>query len=116
MQRKATKQSPGPDAEERRFIRWVKERCICAACGAEGPVIAHHVHGSTYKRKIDLVTVQLGHWFILGLCQRCDDVVTHGSRRAFRDRFGPESELWRRQAEDYPGVIPDIVWRGICET
>ena len=98
MQRKPTPQSRGPDAAEKRHLKWIKERCICAACNAHGPVIAHHCEGATFK----INKVQLGHIFIIGLCAFCDSIVTNQSRKAFRAIFGPQSELWRKQLEHYP--------------
>lgn len=98
MMRLATRQSRGPDAAEKRHLKWIKERCICAACGNPGPVIAHHCEGSTFK----INKVMLGHIFIIGLCQCCDNIVTRQSRRAFREIFGPQSALWFMQLQSYP--------------
>lgn len=99
MQRLATRQSRGADAAEKRHMKWIKERGICAACGNSAGVIVHHCEGATFKHNKLLV----GHWFVIGLCQCCDNIVTRGSRRAFRDAFGPQSKLWFRQLQEYPG-------------
>lgn len=98
MQRKPTRQSRGPDTAELRLMRWIKERGICAACGNDGGVIAHHCEGATFKHN----KIHVGHWFVIGLCPPCDSIITRGSRRAFRDAFGPQCELWFKQLQDYP--------------
>jgi hypothetical protein len=98
MQRKPTRQSRGADSAERRHIKWIKERCICAACGCNALVVAHHCEGACFK----INKVQLGHIFVVGLCITCDNIVTRGSRKALREAFGPQSEMWRRQLEQYP--------------
>lgn len=98
MQRKSTRQSRGPDAAEKRWHTWIKEQGICAACGDDGGVYCHHMYGSSFK----INKVMIGHLACIGLCQQCDDIITHGSRRAFTDKFGPQSELWRKQFEQYP--------------
>lgn len=115
MQRKSNRQSRGINSEEKAHMTWVKERCICAACDRHGPVIIHHVMGSAFKKKVNLVTVLLGHWYILGLCKECDDVVTHGSRKAFREKFGPESNLFFIQSTKYHKEIPLEVIQGIAQ-
>ncbi len=115
MQRKPTKQSRGANAQERAHIAWIKERGICAACGSDSGVIAHHCEGATFKVTVGFERVQVGHWFVLGLCQCCDNIVTKQSRAAFRDAFGPQSELWLKQAENYPVEIPLNVIQGIAQ-
>lgn len=115
MNRKPTRQSRGPNAEERAHIAWVKDRGICAACDSHVPVIAHHCEGATFKVRVGLERVLVGHWFVIGLCQECDDIVTHGSRRVFRERFGDQCDLWLIQAESYPKEIPINVIQGIAQ-
>ncbi len=115
MQRKATAQSRAINAAEKHHLNWGKERCICSACGAHGYVIAHHFAGSSAKVRVGLQRVMIGHWAINFLCQSCDDIVTHQSRRAFRERFGNECEAWLKQAEHYPVEIPLEVIQGISQ-
>ena len=115
MQRKATKQSRAANAEEKAHIKWVKERGICSACGGTGGVIAHHCEGATFKVRVGFERVQIGHWFVLGLCQPCDNIVTRQSRAAFRDAFGAQSELWLKQAGQYRREIPINVMQGIAQ-
>lgn len=112
MQRAATKQSRGANALENAHMTWIKERNQCAACGSHG-VINHHCEGATFKVKVDFVTVLIGHAFVIGLCQCCDNIITRGSRRAFRDAFGLQSELWLKQYQDSPVRFPDEVVEGI---
>jgi len=98
MQRRASSNTRGPNAAERKHATWVKCGNTCAACRRYALLILHHAEGATFRHNKELI----GHWFVLGLCQECDDIVTHGSRRAFREKFGPQSEIWLRQFERYP--------------
>lgn len=90
MQRKPTRQTRGPNSKEVSFHVYTKES-DCITCGNPGPSIVHHCEGATFKHN----KVLCGHWFVIPLCLICDDVITQGSRRAFRERFGAQSELWR---------------------
>ena len=96
MQRKPTNNTRGPNADEKRFQAWCKEQACCV-CDNTGPSIVHHCEGSTFKHNKTLV----GHWFVIPLCEACDDVITKGNRRAFRDRFGPQSNLWDSTVVNY---------------
>jgi hypothetical protein len=115
MQRPSTRQSRGINAAELEHLRWVKDRGICSACGNTGGVIAHHFAGSSAKARVGLEIVMIGHWAINGLCQNCDDIVTHGSRRAFREIFGNECDVWLKQAGHYPKQIPIEVISGVAK-
>jgi len=106
MQRHSTRQSPGANAAEKAHMRWVKERGICIACGNDGGVICHHFAGSSAKKIVHGVRIHFGHWAVNGLCQNCDDIVTHKGRPAFRSIYGNECDLWKKQALDYPIEIP----------
>ena len=97
MQRKPTKNTRGPNADEKRFQGWLKDGGWCVACDEYHPVVVHHCEGATFKHNKVLV----GHWFCLPLCAGCDDVVTTGSRRAFREKFGSQSDLWLSVINDY---------------
>lgn len=97
MQRKATKQSPAANTAEKRHLVWVKNRGVCAACLNAAPLILHHCEGSSFRNN----KILIGHWFVLGLCQCCDNIITRGSRKAFRLQFGSQSSLWLRQFENY---------------
>lgn len=115
MRRKATRQSPGTPAEAKRLMAWIKDRQICAGCNRPGPVINHHFLGSTRKVYVGLARVAVGEYAVNGLCQECDDIVTHGTREEFRERYGLESECWMLQVESYPGEIPLTVFQGIAQ-
>lgn len=89
MQSKVTKNTRAPNAEEKRFHAITKESdCIC--CGNPGPSIVEHCMGKSFRHNKELI----GHWFVIPLCVECDNVTTKGSRRAFRNKFGPQSKLW----------------------
>ena len=92
MQRKATKQSPGPTAAAKSFIAWTAYR-PCVVCGNE-PVIVHHIYGSAKKLYVGVERVPVGHWAVLPLCQQHDDIVTNRSRRVFEDEHGQQESLW----------------------
>lgn len=96
-------------------MAWIKDRATCAACGNPGPVINHHCEGSTCKTRVGVARVHIGHAFVIGLCQGCDDVVTHSGRKAFREWFGPQSSLWLMQYNDSPVRFPSEVVQGITE-
>ena len=98
MQRKATKQSPNANASEKRHLQWVKYQEKCSACDANSLLTLHHCEGSAFKTNKVLV----GHWFVLGLCECCDNVITRGSRRVFKEQLGAQSILWERQLQSYP--------------
>lgn len=113
MQRPATKQSRAANAQERCFMRWIKWRGVCAACLKGGGVICHHFAGSSAKIIVGVERVMFGHWAVNGLCEGCDFIVTHKSRREFREIYGNECDVWFRQSQHYPGVIPENVTRAI---
>lgn len=93
MQRKATKQSRGPNTAEKELTAIVKQLpCIC--CKAPGPSIVDHIYGSSKKLYRGLERVHVGHVAILPLCYSCDSIKTQGSRRRFEDHFGSQEELW----------------------
>lgn len=111
MQRRATATTRGPNAAETRHMAWLKDRGVCAATGMHGPVIGHHCEGATFKHNKTLI----GHWFVIGLSEFADALVTRQGRRQFRHRFGAQSELWLRQLEGYPhrDEVPDEVVEAI---
>lgn len=116
MRRPTTKQSRAANASEKRRMAWLKERALCSACGARGPVINHHAAGSAGKVKVNFETVLIGHAFVLSLCQTCDDLVTHGSRRRLTDTYGSQAGLWLAQERDNPEPAPMIVQVGIARS
>lgn len=115
MQRAETRQSRGIRTNEKRRMEWLKERARCSGCGRSGPVINHHCVGSSAKIRVDLVPVMIGHAFVLGLCQRCDDLVTKGSKRRLVETLGAtQSELWLWQESLNPDPAPEVVIRAIA--
>ena len=108
MERKPTKTTRGPNADEKRFHAITKESdCIC--CGNPGPSIVDHCMGATFKHN----KVIVGHWFVVPLCQSCDDITTHGSRKAFRERFGPQCDRWVAHVINTKSKPPEDVWCAI---
>lgn len=104
MNRKATKTTRGPNADEKRFQAWCKHH-PCIVTGKSGPSIVHHCEGATFKHNKILV----GHWFCIPLCKEVDDVITHGSRKKFREVYGAQSGYWRKLIDNYQverAVIP----------
>lgn len=90
MQRPRSKNTRHANSEEKAYHQWVKESNFCCACENHAQVYGHHCMGSTFKHMKTLI----GHWFFIGLCQTCDDIVTRGSRRGFTDKLGPQSAMW----------------------
>lgn len=114
MQRRATKQSRGANAAERRFIAAVKEMsCIC--CGRPGPSIVDHIWGSSKKLYNGLERVHVGHYGVLPLCTQCDSVKTRGSRKAFENKHGRQADLWVQMVERSGLEVPAGVMAAIYE-
>lgn len=112
MQRKPTKNTRGPSAEEKRFQEYSKE-CDCIQCKKEGPSIVDHVAGATYKHN----KVLIGHWFVIPLCVECDTVKTQGSNRKFVEEFDKTmASLWEEHILCY-GVdkAPEDVFMAIMD-
>ncbi len=116
MQRKATSNTRAANATERAHMSWIKDRGICAACVNDGGVIVHHCVGSTYKVTVGLERVLIGHAFVLGLCACCDAIVTRGTHKAFREKFGAYAELFKIQYSESPVRLEEIVLIGIYES
>lgn len=109
MRREASKKSRGISADEKRFQRWVKEQ-PCCVCHRPGPSIADHVKGSAYKIKYKLISILVGHWYVIPLCLQCDTVKTSGSHRAFLKAFNTtQNALWIGLVERYEEPIPEDV-------
>lgn len=108
MQRKPTKNTRGPNADEKRFQGWLKEQS-CVWCGNDGPSIVDHCRGATFKHNKVLV----GHWFCVSQCVECDTQKT-----IYGKRLGNESTAWivlnhSYQEEGEGGLAPDEVWAAI---
>jgi len=111
MQRKATRNTRGPNADEKRFAGWVKEH-NCIQCGMPGPSIVDHMYGATFKRN----KVLIGHRALLPLCVECDEVKTLGSARAYLNHFGEtQAQSWVRLVEHCPFDIPQDEYEAIMD-
>lgn len=104
MNRKPTKNTRGPNADEKKFQGFVKEH-YCIWCGNDGPSIVDHAKGSTFKHNKTLI----GHWFVLPSCVSCDTKKTiHGKRN------GNESLAWINVIKNYDAkLVPDDVYEAI---
>lgn len=106
MQRKATKNTRGPNADEKAFMAYTKE-CRCIVCGHVGPSIVDHALGSTFKHRKTLV----GHWFLLPLCSVCDGFKSapNGSTSKFIEMCGMQlCELWDEHQQSFEESQFDI--------
>jgi hypothetical protein len=91
MQRKPTKNTRGPNAQEKRFQGWVKEQSCCW-CGNDGPSIVDHVKGATFKHNKELI----GHFFCLPNCEVCDHKKTIEGKK-----LGDYADLWQKIHFEY---------------
>lgn len=91
MHRRATKNTRGPNADEKRFQSYVKHSSCCW-CGSDAGSIVDHVKGSCFKHN----KVLIGHWFVLPNCLDCDKKKTvHGQK------LGDYAEKWLALQTDY---------------
>lgn len=107
MQRKATKNTRGPNSDEKAYQAWLKEQ-PCVNCGAPGPSIVDHCEGSTFRN----LKVLIGHWFCICLCPACDEIKTIGNHKRQYEEFGMTNpEMWVKLIKNYPGNPPpfDVV-------
>lgn len=107
MQRKPSKTTRGPNAEEKRFQGFVKNH-YCIWCGNEGPSIVDHVKGSTFRHNKTLI----GHWFVLPNCQSCDYLKTVEGKK-----LGDYAAAWESVILNYDQSIkvPVAVEAAICD-
>ena len=87
MQRKKTKQSRGINADEKRFLAWLKERRCCLT--GEWGVEVHHCVGSSVKHN----KVHIGHAFCIPLSVDKHREY-HNGTKVFREKYGPQALLW----------------------
>ena len=98
MQRKSTKQSPGANTAERRFIAYTKARaCIC--CKAVD-VQVDHLYGSSNKKRVGFSKMQNGHFAIIPLCVICHDIKTRAPND-FISQHGEFPLVWLEHAMSY---------------
>lgn len=91
MQRKPTKNTRGPNAEEKRFQGWVKQQ-FCCWCGSESGSIVDHVMGATFRHNKTLI----GHRFVLPNCAECDYKKTE-----LGQKLGDYTEKWTALHYEY---------------
>ena len=90
MQRKATKNTRGPNAIEKAYHAWLKGQ-PCAYCNIPGPSIVDHARGATFKHN----KVLIGHAFCTSKCEKCDSYKTQGSHKRHLEMTGKtESQAW----------------------
>lgn len=113
MRRKATKNTRAANAEEKRFMLWVKEQ-PCCECG-NSPVIVDHMYSSTFRHN----KVLIGHWALLPLCESCDSVKTLGSHNAYTDKFGhTQAQAWEammQESVELTQLVPIEVYNSIMD-
>lgn len=106
MQRKPTKNTRGPNADEKKFQGWLKEQpcCITGAFGVQ----VHHCVGATGKNN----KVLIGHYFCLPMSVEIHDEY-HAGTKAWRENHGAQSDLWMDFAStfelDTGAIIPNDV-------
>ena len=87
MMRKSTRQSRGPNTDEKRFHAWLKEQPCWV--GGNGIVEVHHCKGATFKHN----KVLIGHWFCLPLSQSAHSAY-HAGTKAWQAEHGNQAEIW----------------------
>lgn len=98
MQRISTKQSRGPNADEKAFQAWLKQRpCII---GSAGITEVHHCKGSTFKHN----KVHIGHWFCLPLSQE-QHRAYHAATKAWQTENGGQAFNWMKVYAEYSAEI-----------
>ena len=97
MQRKSTSKSRGPNADEKSFHAWLKNRpcCIDGTWGAE----VHHMYGSTFKNN----KVLIGHWACIPLSENLHrgPAGFHTNKSEWLQWNGPQSRLWLSEYTEY---------------
>jgi len=112
MQRKATKQSRGANADEKRFQGWLKEQscCVTDAWGVQ----VHHCVGSSAKHN----KVHIGHWFCIPLAPHIHDEY-HAGSKAWREIYGTQAYYWDLLADIYycetGQKVPDDIYAAITD-
>ena len=110
MRRKSSKNTRGPNADEKAFQAWLKQQ-PCAT-GGHGITEVHHCKGSTFKHNKVLV----GHWFCIPLSQSSHSAYHNGTKN-WRAMNGSQSNIWVIHIMDYaaetgktpPGDVYDAI-------
>ena len=111
MNRKPTKNTRGPNVEEKRLMNWVKEQSCCI-CRRPGPSIVDHMYSSTFRH----LKVLIGMWALLPYCERCDQVKTQGSHRMHEKIYHTtQAKLWEAMMAFCPYKAPQEVTDAIMD-
>jgi len=111
MQRKATNNTRGPNAEEKRFQAYTKQ-CDCIVCDCPGPSIVDHCYGATAKHNKVLV----GHWWVIPLCLECDTIKTQGNAKRLISKIGMQfKDLWILHTLRHEKLVPTDVLDAIAD-
>ena len=109
MQRKATKNTRGPNADEKRFQAWLKDH-DCVWCGHPAPSIVDHCRGATFKHNKTLI----GHWMCVSQCASCDFEKTTNGKRQGNESKACTDLILEYQFSGYD-TCPDTVFDAIID-
>jgi hypothetical protein len=101
MQRKATKNTRGPNADEKKYQAWCKEQPCCVT-GARGCIEVHHMYSSTFKHN----KVLIGHWACIPLCydyHRGENGYHTVGQKVWRQVCGNQYAYWLVMHDKYVG-------------
>lgn len=107
MQRKASKNTRGPNQAEKDFQGWLKQQPCCIT-GANG-VQVHHCVGSTGRHN----KVLIGHWFCLPLSPSMHEKY-HSGTKAWRINYGLQCDHWLTLAVQYERETGKEVPQEVC--
>ena len=117
MQRRATKNTRGPNADEKAFHAWCKD-CHCVVSKQTG-VSVHHMYGSAFKHN----KVLIGHWAVIPLSyeyhQGENGYHTIG-QKLWCFKYGNQATHWKdliKAYELYMGEpsVPNDVYNAIMD-
>lgn len=94
MHRKSSKNTRGPNADEKAFQAWLKTQ-PCFITG-QNNVQVHHCMGATFKHNKELI----GHFFCLPLSEEKHKEY-HAGTKAWRENYGTQSSWWMLQMMNY---------------
>lgn len=102
MQRRSTKNTRGPNANEKDFQSWLKFQPCCV--GGNGITEVHHCKGATFKHR----KVLIGHWFCIPLSQSAH-ARYHAGTKNWRICHGSQSDLWSLKAAQYENETGKLI-------
>lgn len=110
MHRKSSKNTRGPNADEKAFQAWLKIQS-CAITG-QSNVQVHHCKGATFKHNKELI----GHWFCIPLSEE-SHAEYHAGTKAWRENYGSQYNCWALLMYAYACETskgcPKSVWNAI---